>query len=201
MRQPKRRGLSSQPLDKITNLCGICKVLSFNDNDAGGYEKEDFDGNKVLGFEDHDRKRRRANWNKWSVLDYNHHDDLPDLPRLTASAEAGCHFCNFLRTAIQKELRERSEWSDCEVGITLLYVWHRRSEISDREQQLAEPCRQPWANYVMEVLQNESLMALIANLEIFLHNGSFDTHKIFFMTEAPPGKFMKLDFIERLCLC
>jgi hypothetical protein len=31
MRQPKRRKLSSPPSDKITNLCGACKVLSLND--------------------------------------------------------------------------------------------------------------------------------------------------------------------------
>jgi hypothetical protein len=70
MRQPKRRKLGSQPLDNITNFCGMCKVLSFNDKYVGGYKKEDFDGSKVLGFEDYDHKKRRAKWNKWSVLDY-----------------------------------------------------------------------------------------------------------------------------------
>jgi hypothetical protein len=41
MRQPKRRKLSSPPSDKIANLCGACKVLSFNDKDVGSHEKED----------------------------------------------------------------------------------------------------------------------------------------------------------------
>lgn len=138
------------------------------------------------------------------MLDYYHHDYLPDLPRLLASAKAGCHFCNFLRTAIQKDLRERSEWSGCEVRITLLYIWHRnrRPEILDREQHWAKPSHKQLADYIFarEVLQNEALRALIANLEIYLHNEVLDTYKIFFMTEAPPGKFMKLLFMKRLCL-
>jgi hypothetical protein len=204
MRQPKRRKLSSPPSDKIANLCGACKVLSFNDKDVGSHEKEDFDGSKILGFDDHDREGRRYEDEKWSFLDYDRHDDLPDLPRLLASAKAGCHFCNFLRTAIQKDVRERSEWSGCEVRITLAYVWHRslRPEILDREQHLAKPrCRQ-WVDYIIAppVLQDEALRALIANLEIYLHNEVLDTYKVFFLTEAPPGKFMKLLFMERLCL-
>jgi hypothetical protein len=50
------------------------------------------------------------------------------------------------------------------------------------------------------VLQDEALRALIANLEIYLHNEVLDTYKGFFLTEAPPGKFMKQLFMERLCL-
>ncbi len=50
------------------------------------------------------------------------------------------------------------------------------------------------------VLQNEALRALMANLEIFLHDEFLDTHKNFFMTEAPPGELMKLRSMERLCL-
>ena len=112
-------------MDKIATLCGKCKVLNFNDNDIGGYEKEDFDGIKVLGLKDRGHEVWRSV--KWYVLKYDHQDNLPDLPRLAASAEAGCHFCKFLRIAIQKKLCQRTELNDCEVQITLLYLWHRRS--------------------------------------------------------------------------
>jgi hypothetical protein len=204
MRQPKRRKLSSPPSDRITNLCGACKVLSFNDKGVGGHEKEYLDGSKVLGFNNHDGVRESNPSNKWSLLDYHHHDYLPDLPRLLASAKAGCHFCNFLRTAIQKDLRERSEWGGCEVRITLHYVWHPdiRSETLGRKQQLAKPCHQQYVEYIIatEALPNDALRALIADLEIYLHNEILDTHEIFFMTKAQPGKFMKLRFMERPCL-
>jgi hypothetical protein len=174
-------------LDKIATLCGKCKVLSFSDNDTGGYEKEDSGGNKVLGLEDYGHGGNALV--EWKVLEYDHQDNLPDLPRLAASAEAGCYFCKFLRTAIQKELYKRTELNDCEVQIALQYLWHRRSVLSRG------------IKGTTEVTYTESLMALVANLETLLHDGSSHTCNVFFMTEAPTGEHDEAVLYLNLCSC
>lgn len=68
-------------------LCDRCCLLRFADRDFGGYPAEG-----TLAF-DNDNRRRDFE------LDYVHVDQLPELPRLKASSEAGCAFCGVLRDA------------------------------------------------------------------------------------------------------
>lgn len=154
--------LDSAETSSLSVLCKACKVLRFNDIEAGGYEKEDSDGTKVLGFDDHDKRRFRDT--KEHTLEYEHHDDLPELPRLAASAKAGCHMCYLLRESIQKDSREQTEWVGYKVVIKLQYIWHQQQHESD-----------------------ENLVALVAILDIFDDSGSVGTYKIIFLSEALSG--------------
>lgn len=178
----------SSPADETNDLYEGCKVLSFNDKDIGGFEKEDGNGGVFLGFD-----VPEVQYNKY-LLDYRHHDDLPGLPRLAASADAGCRFCKFLRTAIQTDLRNRSEWSGCGVIITLRYLWHwdEHPEILTREQLLLQSRRQQQVDYNLPRLQNEASRALTARLDMKLGTEYLDSHMTFLMAEAPAGKFLIL---------
>jgi hypothetical protein len=72
-------------------LCEKCSVIRFNDKALGGYETTNGTGESVLAF--------GIDYPETLKLDYMHHDTLPDLPCLEASAEAGCAFCSALRNA------------------------------------------------------------------------------------------------------
>jgi hypothetical protein len=163
-----------------------CKALSFDDKAVEGF-RYDLNGTKVLCFDDQYPKRHTLE-EIWSLLDYTHDDFLPDLPRLAASVEAGCYFCGFLRTEIRENLRERTEWSGCEVNISLLYAWHLVEWLAVQRDRPAND------DFVEEPLQYR-LAALVAHLEVLSHDSISEDCKVFFIAEAPPSK------LPNPCLC
>jgi hypothetical protein len=70
-----------------------CSVIRFNDKELGGFEATNDAGENVLAF------KRNPRHPGTLELDYVHHDKLPDLSRLKASADLGCAFCAALRNA------------------------------------------------------------------------------------------------------
>ncbi|KAH6664518.1 heterokaryon incompatibility protein-domain-containing protein [Halenospora varia] len=72
--------------------------------------------------------------------------------------------------SILRESCTRSEWSDCEVGIMLWYVWHQQR-----------------STFNCDLLENESLVALSVEVTIFEEDESVGTHSLCLLTEAPPG--------------
>jgi hypothetical protein len=99
-------------LDLGSNLCDKCSVLRFEDKCIDGYEAEDEDGHRYLKSNDDDKMMRF-----W--LDYQHTDLLPDLPRLKASAEAGCVFCGQVRDAALKLALKKGH----SAAFRMFYVW------------------------------------------------------------------------------
>jgi len=101
---------------KMPGLCRAYQVLSFDDSREGGYEYEDIFGKKSL----HHAKDPNG-MAIWIRLDYNQHDELPEMPRMAASAEAGCQICDSMTTSIQRDLQVRngSPQNGVEVAWTL----------------------------------------------------------------------------------
>ncbi|KAK0103040.1 hypothetical protein ONS96_005652 [Cadophora gregata f. sp. sojae] len=171
----------------MTSLCKKCEVLSFYDSQQGGYEHEDSFGNKVLR---HAWKSQRMFFSFDVQLDYEHHDQLPDMPRMAASAEAGCRMCGLLRAAILEDLRIRAEWepitgSGCSLIIKeLSYEFTESFRLHDDvdEHDLTEP--NP-GRLVDDC--TEHLVALFAGLRIFALNQSEHRHTVVFRPEALSG--------------
>ena len=57
-------------------------------------------------------------------------DFLPDLPGLRKSAEAGCDFCGFLRSAILHRQDINPAQPNGEIQIGLSYVWGNRGSLT-----------------------------------------------------------------------
>jgi hypothetical protein len=98
-----------------STLCDKCSVLRFDDRRLGGYTVQNDHGEEVLRI-DHDKYdgTSRQLW-----LDYIHHDSLPELPYLRASAEAGCAFCAMLRSVTL----ERNFVDPARATFSLFYKW------------------------------------------------------------------------------
>jgi hypothetical protein len=81
-------------------LCDKCSVIRFNDMNLGGYKSTSNSGEPFLAFgKDKGKVRVGSELRDQLELEYMHHDRLPDLPFLKASAESGCAFCAALRNA------------------------------------------------------------------------------------------------------
>jgi len=101
-------------------LCDKCSVLRFNDKDLGGHKAQSNDGQDILSFPGGDGSQE---WSRQLWLDYTHHDSLPDLPRLKASAETGCAFCAILRsTALELGFAK-----PVQVTFKLCYIWYPKT--------------------------------------------------------------------------
>jgi len=101
-------------------LCDKCSVLRFNDKELGGHKAQSHDGQDILSF---GRAKDSQEVCRQLYLDYIHHDSLPDLPRLKASAEAGCTFCAILR----KMALELGFSKSVQVTFKLGYLWYPRT--------------------------------------------------------------------------
>jgi len=95
-------------------LCDKCSVLRIDDREQGGHQAQNDAGEPILKFNNSDEVFREL----W--LDYVHHDSLPDLPYLKASAEAGCAFCATLRSAAL----ELGFAKSAQVTFNLRYLWY-----------------------------------------------------------------------------
>ena len=192
----------SRSSDAAGKLCAKCEALSFDDRALGGFQCKK-NGAEVLCFND-PRPEQNSRVTIWSLLDYEHDDYLPDLPGLATSARAGCSFCAFLRTAIRRQLCERSEWDGCEVIIHIFYLWYLvRGPVPQYDPR-------EWHKFVEKQPLQYSLAAAIAHLEVLLPHDDDDDDddddndgdkwevcEIFFIAEAPPSKSPTLS----LCLC
>ena len=111
-----------------SQLCEKCKVLSFDDHAAGGFEAVSNDGKNYLKMRHFDKDDRR-----WILeLDYEFRDSLPDFPKLNHSASQGCEFCKILLAAVlPRDPRRTSrdvqplmaKYASHAVIITLEYIW------------------------------------------------------------------------------
>ncbi|KAG4412247.1 hypothetical protein IFR04_014615 [Cadophora malorum] len=165
----------------MSGLCRAYQVLSFDDSREGGYEYEDIFGKKSL----HHAKDPNG-MAIWIRLDYNQHDELPEMPRMAASAEAGCQICDLMTTSIQRDLqvrveREPTEWSGGSVDVvSLSYAFTKHHRVYDKESELAYP-------YYLLGLVFECLQARFADLKITLPDGSVYLRTVAFRIEALPG--------------
>jgi hypothetical protein len=100
-----------------STLCDKCSVLRFDDMRLGGYKVQNDHGEEILRFDNECDAWGRRLW-----LDYMHHDSLPELPHLGASAEAGCVFCAMLRSAAL----ELNFIQPAQVTFSLCYDWDPR---------------------------------------------------------------------------
>ncbi len=167
----------------MSGLCRAYQVLSFDDSREGGYEYEDIFGKKSL----HHAKDPNG-MAIWIRLDYNQHDELPEMPRMAASAEAGCQICDLMTTSIQRDLqvrveREPTEWSGGSVDVvSLSYAFTKHHRVYDKESELAYP-------YYLLGLVFECLQARFADLKITLPDGSVYLRTVAFRIEALPGMY------------
>lgn len=115
-------------------LCEKCKVLCFNDQDAGGFVSLPATGAPHLGMCGFDGE------GSWSLeLDYRFMDSLPHLPNLARSAGQGCEFCKLLRGTVLSDVgaSEERHWAtifpsvSTLVDIGLTYVW--QADEADRQ--------------------------------------------------------------------
>jgi hypothetical protein len=88
------------------NLCHLCQEISFNDQKHGIDQKRSPEGPNGEGV--------------IIPLETTRKDLLPDLPGLRISAEKGCDFCAFLRTAL---LKRRLAQNTKEVEISMSFTW------------------------------------------------------------------------------
>jgi hypothetical protein len=103
-----------------SRLCQRCSVLSFDDMAHDGFGIQNDDGKWLLGFRQVLRREDEPiKFYKEIQLEFELSDQLPDLPSLRASAEAGCEFCGALRDAI---LTLRLDFLS-KVTFDLRYLW------------------------------------------------------------------------------
>lgn len=92
-------------MDKMpSNLCEKCKFLYFSAESLGrfGFTEEARNGDLHLQFPAGQQS---------IPIHYDCRDDLPDLPQLKKSAEAGCRFCALLRESLLKGIGgSRHHW-------------------------------------------------------------------------------------------
>ena len=98
-------------------LCDKCCVLRFDDKELGGHKAQSHDGQDMLSFGLGNNSRELGSQLR---LNYLHHDSLPDLPRLKASAETGCAFCAILRSMAL----ELGFTKPAQVTFELRYIWY-----------------------------------------------------------------------------
>ncbi|PYH88719.1 hypothetical protein BO71DRAFT_364883 [Aspergillus ellipticus CBS 707.79] len=82
-----------------TNLCEQCQVLHLSAQSLGLY------GFRERGESD-ELHLQFPHGQQSVAIRYNCRDDLPDLPLLRASAEAGCRFCALLRDSLMRGIAE-----------------------------------------------------------------------------------------------
>jgi hypothetical protein len=99
-----------------TMLCDDCEGLRFDGEACGGFMGTSEKGTPAL----------RLSERHGSFMNQHRTDSTPGLPKLAASAEAGCAFCDFLRAAVLrakiKGLKRKGE-----ISMDLYYAWAIRS--------------------------------------------------------------------------
>lgn len=158
-----------------TNLCEACKNLILDDKkiaeNPGARLKNIQPLNEVFGLNKLKLKGVPGANVIVDTLDFHQYDELPHLPRLTASAEAGCHFCGLLRTAISHQYPvSDSNCNDGRMEIAFHYIWLPGSQA--------------------QMLGNSlgiRLRALVVDLTVSLHSRALGFKQVIFLIEAPPG--------------
>jgi len=117
---------------KTSNLCNECSAaLRFDDAQLGGYEGQSEHGEPVLMYKEDsiDRtvgQRELAGGIKFlstsSIC-----DELPNLPRLAASAESGCGFCGEVRDGV----RQFSLAFSGDIRLSFRYSWNTEVSVGE----------------------------------------------------------------------
>ncbi|KAK4169595.1 heterokaryon incompatibility protein-domain-containing protein [Cladorrhinum sp. PSN259] len=113
--------------DKLSSLCGNCRVLEFDDKEAGGREEISSSGDSYLsGMPMH--PEGPGGWRL--ELEFRVSDTFPELPHLTRSALSGCDFCGLLKHSILHE-SEAKQLEALRININLAYSWWRAEEFAN----------------------------------------------------------------------
>jgi len=117
---------------KTSNLCNECSAaLRFDDAQLGGYEGRSEHGEPVLMYKECSidgtvGQRELAGGIKFlstsSIC-----NELPDLPRLAASAESGCSFCGEIRDGI----RQLSLAFSGDIRLSFRYSWNTEVSVGE----------------------------------------------------------------------
>ncbi|OTB06245.1 hypothetical protein M426DRAFT_9735 [Hypoxylon sp. CI-4A] len=94
-------------------LCKRCQALEFDDASLGGQKAWSVENSYLTMSEDPDF------FTKPTPISFVVQDEMPTLPLLQLSADAGCEFCQLLRTAIRRE----ASTLEGRVEIRLQYQW------------------------------------------------------------------------------
>ncbi|KAI2471035.1 HET-domain-containing protein [Annulohypoxylon bovei var. microspora] len=107
-------------------FCNKCNAVLFDDSKIGGVIAQGDDGDEFLKKGEEDEKQVFP-------VDFEHNDAFPSLPLLSRSAEAGCKFCDLLKTAIMRLYPDlpkfvHFEQEDgiskiIEIEIRMQYIW------------------------------------------------------------------------------
>ncbi|KAI1134371.1 HET-domain-containing protein [Hypoxylon sp. FL0543] len=102
-----------------STFCDRCNAVLLDDSRMGGFAARGVDGQDILKLSEDAVMQELP-------IDFILAEPYPDLPYLSKSAEAGCKFCEFLRTTALRqaiEVAAEEDYDIIEIEIRLKYIW------------------------------------------------------------------------------